>query len=997
MTPDSIRGAGGLLLASIFLTGAFRLPAQTPSLPSIGKVQPLSYATKTYANDQKTSVLVEEKLVRFPGASFLQIGFKDIRLGEGSTLEVISLLDDEKQVWTAGILAEQGREALESLYFNGDAVLIRLWAGPRSEGNRFAIANVGVGNQSPPSAPQTICGTDNRTRWTDGRVARILIKKGTSIGVCTAWLISPVNCLATAGHCLAGTPTNVTVEFNVPLSTASGAIVHPPTSHQYTWMGTSNRLFENNGIGKDWGVFTTNKNPQTQRYPASVQRTWFLFWSVPALNTTLRVTGHGADTTPRTLNFVQQTDTGRLVQIGASFLRYRVDTMGGNSGSPVMIASTQRAIGVHTHGGCTFSGGSNAGTRADYSPFATARTRLCTRRPMPDFRAVGISSSVSTLRAKVAATVSAGIQNVGTATAPTATHGVYVSVNQFISTADLLVHSYVSPALSVGAIHNHVASVTMPANLPNGTCYLGLLADRTSAVAEESEGNNTATRRVTCIGLPDLTVVSMLPSTTVLTPNKLFSIRSTIKNAGKGPAASFASGYYLSLDNRITTADALLGSFTISALAASATKTILLSVRAPSTLRNGTCYLGTYADRLFQVSEINETNNTRAVLAKCSRPTPRPDLIVSSFRPQTTVWTAGSQVSGFATVKNIGTATAVSSVTGIYLSPDSVISITDRLLAGFATPSLAANAIRVFSFRVTIPTSTRSGTCYLGALADIRRNVFESNELNNYRSVLGRCVSAPDLIISSVLASRTAIAGGLAIVTSTTRNLGGATAASSLTGLYLSANNLITTADTFLGGYATGTLAAGASKSVSARLRLPFCTAGGRYFFGAIADNGGVVREASEANNWRSAPLSTSVAPYAGTQRLVEYRPHWGSPATSTTLATFSARRGGTVSMCVTAPQFRSHWYLLLWSGGATTFRLDAFTKFQLGLVNSPIFPLWFGRTSATTGMAFPRFFLPRVSLSQGFDVYTYSLWFDPTLRRVLGFGSNHIRTRINP
>jgi V8-like Glu-specific endopeptidase len=43
-------------------------------------------------------------------------------------------------------------------------------------------------------------------------------------------------------------------------------------------------------------------------------------------------------------------------------LRYRVDTEGGNSGSPVVDEATGMSISIHTNAGCTSGGGSNSGT-----------------------------------------------------------------------------------------------------------------------------------------------------------------------------------------------------------------------------------------------------------------------------------------------------------------------------------------------------------------------------------------------------------------------------------------------------------------------------------------------------------------------------------------------------------------------------------------------------------------------------------------------------------
>lgn len=46
-----------------------------------------------------------------------------------------------------------------------------------------------------------------------------------------------------------------------------------------------------------------------------------------------------------------------------------ISLQGGNSGSPVVHEETGLAIGVHTHGGCSATGGSNQGTRIDKPEF----------------------------------------------------------------------------------------------------------------------------------------------------------------------------------------------------------------------------------------------------------------------------------------------------------------------------------------------------------------------------------------------------------------------------------------------------------------------------------------------------------------------------------------------------------------------------------------------------------------------------------------------------
>ncbi len=977
-----------LCLAGLLTTtGAF---AQAPAIPTVGTVKNFIYSSPNGSNDGPGQVLVSEKIIRFQKASFLQVEFSKIQLGEGSVLEIESLFDDEKQAWEWNKVSEVG---LQSVYFNGDTIRIRLFAGPKTKNNSFAIKSIAVGNPVDQLPPLTICGTaDNRVRSGDRRVARLLIRKGSSVGVCTGWLISRVNCFATAGHCLAGSVSLVTAQFNVPLSSSTGAIRNPSTSSQYTWEGTSRRMFENGGQGKDWGVFSTRKNSVTGRYAGSVQGSYFLFSSVPSNGTTLRVTGHGADSSPRTFNFVQQTHFGPQKFKGTSLLGYQVDTMGGNSGSPVMIASTGRAVAVHTHGGCTTSSSSfNRGTRQDYAPFVTARSRICNRRPLPDLRPVFITGP-SSLSAGATASISSRIYNYGTASSPSTLSGYFISTNSIISTGDRLIYSFTTNALSVGSSHFHSASVRLPRDLQNASCYLGVYADRLSRVAEESESNNGLGTRRTCRGLPDLNPTSLVSSTTTISPSQIFSIRSTIKNIGKVTSSAVLSGHYFSTNSIISTGDTLLASFTTNALVVNGSHTVSTTVRAPRSLPSGFCYLGAYADRLFRLNEISERNNTRALRVLCRPPSRKPDLTPTFFFASTTSWRAGATVSVRSTTKNIGTATAPVSNNGYYLSTNSLITATDTLLRAFALPSLAINASSTNASLVRIPTNVRPGTCYMGILNDRTASIAELNELNNARAVRGTCFGRPDLVVPSI-ASSSLVAGGAFTVRSTTKNQGTATAPSSLTGIMISTNTIISTSDDYVGAYGTGTLTAGASRTVTTRHFAPFCLRTGTYHVGAIADIARSISEISEGNNTRS--VTVNLRGYRGSGRYIQFLPRFGTMAQSTTFATYSARTGGSARMCITAPRLRSYWYYCLWSGRSFPFRFDSLTSFSISLVNTPIFPNWLGRLN-TNGQGFPGFNAPRgTSIPRAFNAYTHVVFFTPTFSAIAGFSSNSIRTLI--
>ncbi len=367
---------GGLLSSLLLVLAAAGSSQGDIRLPIVGRVQPWSYTSPRLDNPGNSPIPLLEKVVRYRGAAFLQVEFKDVTLDKGSYLEVSSLQDGAREVLTGAILEEQGPF---SSFFNGEALKIRLVGGPGTRGNGFGIKSLGWGLSSGTvtPAPMTLCGPDNRVLSKDKRVARALIRIGSYYAVGSAWLINSRDCFATAGHVLgARNLTRLTVQFNVPFSSSTGGMRFPAPRDQYVWAGFSKAAYENAGPGRDWGVFLTLKNSQTGKYAGEVQGDFFRFDAPPKALTKMRVTGYGTDSTPRTYNLVQQTDTGPLYKLYGSRLMYRVDTMGGDSGAPVIVAGTNKAVGVHTHGGCTSSGGYNTGTLANYAPFAAARKKL---------------------------------------------------------------------------------------------------------------------------------------------------------------------------------------------------------------------------------------------------------------------------------------------------------------------------------------------------------------------------------------------------------------------------------------------------------------------------------------------------------------------------------------------------------------------------------------------------------------------------------------------
>jgi hypothetical protein len=339
--------------------------------------------------------------IRIAGAEWLQLQFGSFALGPYGEL-TISDAKGQKQTFSQSELEDY---AGLSAYFDGEAVTVTLTAGSSAPGITDVITaeidEIIVGlpatqvengeavvpqalraflgdelNQLMPAEPtpqpddqpqpEAICGTvDDRTRSSHAFAGRIM-----PIG-CTGWL-SQGGVLLTAGHCI-GAGTNF-VEFNVPPSDADGTTNPARTRDQYRIIASS-IVHRFTGVGNDWAMFRVLPNTETGLLPITAQRGAFRI-SNTANPGNVRITGYGVDgpapafgdPPPRNGdNQVQQTHLGALRGNSggatAGTLRYAVDTQGGNSGSPVLVADGSNVtIGIHTNGGCTAGGGTNAGT-----------------------------------------------------------------------------------------------------------------------------------------------------------------------------------------------------------------------------------------------------------------------------------------------------------------------------------------------------------------------------------------------------------------------------------------------------------------------------------------------------------------------------------------------------------------------------------------------------------------------------------------------------------
>jgi|GEM_PF-1748798 len=259
----------------------------------------------------------------------------------------------------------------------------RLPAPQSKEAFRSAPEEAAPTGEALTAQPETMCGPDNRIASSDQRIGRLM-----PIG-CTGWLVGSSGDLAlTAGHC--DDVRMQIIEFQVPASLPDGRTLPADVEDQYPILRQT-IVSRNDGVGRDWAIFRIGPNSNTGLTPGNRQGSGFML-SRKQRPTKVRVTGFGVDDAPQgtdhlnlfrnVQNQTQQSENG-LDDAQAVFhddgendsFRYKVDTRGGNSGSPVINEEPGgggTAIAIHTHGGCESAIQGNQGTALSNPDFISA-------------------------------------------------------------------------------------------------------------------------------------------------------------------------------------------------------------------------------------------------------------------------------------------------------------------------------------------------------------------------------------------------------------------------------------------------------------------------------------------------------------------------------------------------------------------------------------------------------------------------------------------------
>lgn len=524
------------------------------------------------------------------------------------------------------------------------------------------------------------------------------------------------------------------------------------------------------------------------------------------------------------------------------------DTLVGSARTGLLHANQCATLHVQTRGADVSEGLWYLGALIDPEDFVsevseTNNSRAGTRM------AIGSGPDLIVSRVSAPASVSPSdhfeaaveVCNMGTASA-SADVEVYLLAKADITSTDKKVGGGATGLLHEG----QCTTVAIPsmAEVPRGQWHVAAWVDRTQAVQELVESNNTRIGARTVVGDgPDFTLASVTgPATLPSGSSEPITLTATVCNEGN-VAASARVEAYLSADSRLTDADVLVGSAPVEELAPGQCAPV--SLRGTVSVSSGLWHVAAWVDRANAVTERVEGNNTR--LGDRLPAGWAPDLVLSEVSAPASVAIA-QPMRATAKVCNQGTSLSAAATVSFFLSLDTTINTADVLLGGAFVPELQAGACA--PVEVTGPANVQEGSWHVGAYVDSDYRVVELSESNNSRvgGVVGVGDGA-DLYVSSIsgpayLQDAQSFTGQVTVCNQGTRT----TRESAHVGIFLSSDAVITASDILIGDVSLPELAAGQCTTVSVPgSRLPV----GTWHLGAIVDVDGREPELLKDNNIR--------------------------------------------------------------------------------------------------------------------------------------------------
>ncbi|KPK75026.1 MAG: hypothetical protein AMJ79_12655, partial [Phycisphaerae bacterium SM23_30] len=190
----------------------------------------------------------------------------------------------------------------------------------------------------------------------------------------------------------------------------------------------------------------------------------------------------------------------------------------------------------------------------------------------------------------------------------------YLSTDMIHDELDELLGARSISSLAIQGMTTADTELTLPADGQAGPHYLLAVAEAIGEAVDEVPWNNMSAWPLDLIsnGMPDLKAATISTAAEEADWGDTISVNNTVNNIGTANAGEFGVTFYLSDNRSITSQDIVLGTRTITSLAAGGSNTTSKTLTLPSENpygQDGEFYIGMMIDSGGKVAEINEVNN----------------------------------------------------------------------------------------------------------------------------------------------------------------------------------------------------------------------------------------------------------------------------------------------------------------------------------------------------------------------------------------------------
>jgi trimeric autotransporter adhesin len=430
--------------------------------------------------------------------------------------------------------------------------------------------------------------------------------------------------------------------------------------------------------------------------------------------------------------------------------------------------------------------------------------------------------------------------------------GYFLSVDSVYDVSDTFLAKEYVLATYGGNSTKLTPTLQIPINVSNGVYYIFAVADYQKSVLEINEKNNTVFIKTTLVNaFADLATSFPSSDSVMVIAGTSFSPTVIQQNNGTIFAFNFSVGYFLSTDSVYDSKDVYLSAESVKDTIKDTYTYLNPTIVISATQKPGIYYLLAVSDYLSQIQESDENNNFEALKIRVG--ISGIDLTIDAISSTNPSTLAGTFMYLNYTEANDGNLDARAHYIGYFLSTDSIYDLSDTYLSTDYLSALKGGNSRILNQALYIPIATPNGKYYIVVVTDYGKNMLETNEDNNTKSLLitiGITPASVDLSFTYFYAETDSVSQGSSLTVNFNEyNSGTSNAESHNVRYYLSSDTILSLDDTYIDFEYVYGISAGTNYSRSTSLDIPFAIPSGNYYLVAVSDFVNQIPETNELNN----------------------------------------------------------------------------------------------------------------------------------------------------